>query len=91
MKVHLVKTNGLILAAYESAVHAEVHARTVTGAHVEHHDMLTRVPATVADDIASDDWDDSPTPVQTDPADITVTRPSTPKAKAKAKRSTRSR
>lgn len=85
MQVFLVKTNGLILAAYASEVHADIHARTVTGAHVEKHEVLTRIPNTVTDDAASDDWDETPTPVQEMPTDITVTRPSTPRAKAKSK------
>lgn len=85
MQVFLVKTNGLILAAYELDTHAQIHARTVTGARVETVEVLSRLPATVTDDTASDDWEESMTPVQEPPSDITQTNPATPRAKAKSK------
>lgn len=84
MRVHLVRSEGLVLAIYASEVHAEVHARTVTGAYVQAQYVLTSLPVTVSDDAASDDWDDAPTPVQEPTTDITRTQPSTPRSKAKS-------
>jgi len=91
MFVFLVKTNGLILAAYAQTNHAETHARTVTGARVVPVEVLMKLPSTVTDDVGSDDWEEAPTPVQGVATDITVTQASTPRAKAKAKKSTRTR
>jgi hypothetical protein len=82
MQVFLVRTNGIVLAAYAQLSHAETHARTITGARVEPMVVLMHIPASVRDDIESDDWSEEPTPVQPDP-DITVTHPGTPRAKAK--------
>lgn len=77
--------NGLVLAVYASESNAHVHARTVTGAKVQAWDVLERLAPAVSDDIASDDWDEQPTPVREPPADVVETRPITPRAKAKSR------
>ena len=78
--------NGMILAAYSSESHADIHARTVTGSRVMALTILDRLPPAVLDDIASDDWDDNgDTPVQEPASDITKTNPSSPRSKAKSK------
>lgn len=71
-QVHLVKTNGLILACYQGdlLLVAEAHARTVTGAHVQTLDVLTGMTSAASSDAGSDDWDGEPTPVQ-EPKDPT--------------------
>jgi hypothetical protein len=86
MQVFLVKTNGLILAAYATDTHAQIHARTVTGAQVHEVEVLNRIPATVMDDTMSDEWDDTPTVAFVAKTDITQTQPDTPRAKAARKR-----
>jgi hypothetical protein len=65
-QVHLVKTNGLILACYHGDLLniAEAHARTITGAHVQTVDVLTGMTSAASSDAGSDDWDDDDTPVQ---------------------------
>ena len=63
-RVHLVRTNGTVLAVYSQGAVAHAHERTITGAKVEAHDVLDRLPDSVAEDAASDDWSDEETPVQ---------------------------
>lgn len=78
--------NGMILAVYDTENHADIHARTVTGSRVMALPVLDKLPTSVLDDIASDDWDDNgATPVQEPESDITQTNPSTPRSKAKSK------
>lgn len=77
----------MILAAYVNEVHAETHARTVTGARVLPLSAHNQLLDSVTDDIASDDWDgdDDITPVMEPVSDTTKTQPSTPRAKSKRK------
>lgn len=78
--------NGMILAAYVHEVHADTHARTVTGSRVLALTVHNKLLDSVSDDIASEDWDDNgDTPVQEPESDITQTNPSTPRAKSKSK------
>jgi hypothetical protein len=82
----VIVPNGMILAAYDSEVLADTHARTVLGARVQAVIVYNVLPTTVTDDLASDDWDDNgDTPVQEPESDITQTKPSTPRSKAKSK------
>lgn len=83
--IFLVRTNGTVLAAYERKFDAEVHERAVTGAVIEEIELRSRVASTVYDDINVDEWNDEETPVEIQPNDVTQTRPSTPRAKAKSK------
>jgi hypothetical protein len=76
--------NGMILAAYSLERHADIHARTVTGSRVMVLTVLDHLPATVLDDIASDDWDNGETPVQEPESDITKTNPSSPRSSTPA-------
>jgi hypothetical protein len=76
----------MILAAYETENHANIHARTVTGSRVLALQVQDKLPASVLDDIALDDWDDNgDTPVQEPESDITKTNPSSPRSKSKSK------
>ncbi len=78
--------NGMILAAYVHEQHADMHARTVLGSRVQSLFVLNQLPESVADDIASDDWDDNgDTPVHEPESDIMKTNPSTPRSKANSK------
>jgi hypothetical protein len=85
--IHLVVIpNGMILAAYATELHADIHARTVTGSRVLTLPVLHDLLETVRDDIASEDWDDNgDTPVQIPKEDVTKTDPGTPRSKAKSK------
>jgi hypothetical protein len=78
--------NGMILAAYIHENHADIHARTVTGSRVIALTVQGKLPVSVLDDIASEEWDDNgSTPVQEPESDTTKTNPSTPRSKSKSK------
>lgn len=67
MTIYVVVTAGRAWAAYKNPTHATIHARTITGAEVVDCDLLSQLPATVSDDVSSDSWDDSETPVEIPP------------------------
>jgi hypothetical protein len=85
--IHIVMIpNGMILAAYATEHHADIHARTVTGSRVIKIEISEGLPDTVLGDVASDDWDDNgDTPVHVPERDVTKTDPGTPRSKAKSK------
>jgi hypothetical protein len=77
--------NGMILATYNLESQAESHARTVLGARVQALTVSNQLDDAVLEDIASDDWDGSATPVLVPESDTLKTQPSTPRSKARSK------
>ena len=78
--------NGMILAAYDTENHADIHARTILGARMQHLEVRSRLDSSVLDDLASEDWDDdNDTPVEEPEQDLRRTNPSTPTTKKKGR------
>jgi hypothetical protein len=69
MRVRLVVPRGtIVLAAYRSdglgASAGDLHDMTTTGTEVIEVEVLDNLPRTVTEDMQSDDWDESVTPVE---------------------------